>query len=52
MAFASKVNVTMFILMNTVIFIWKGRIAGIANVETYRDRQGPKGTTGTGKDRQ
>ena len=44
--FASKVNVTMFILMKTVIFIYKGRNVCIANVETYRDRQGQ-----TGKDR-
>ena len=49
MAFARKVNVTMFILMKTVIFICKARHAGIANVETYRDRQGQ---TGTDRDRQ
>ena len=40
---------TMFILMKTVIFIFRGRHAGIANVKTYRDRQGE---TGTDKDRQ
>ena len=39
MAFARKVNGTMFILMKTVIFICRGRNEGIANVETYRDRQ-------------
>ena len=38
-AFARKVNVTMFILMKTVIFICRGRHEGMANVETYRDRQ-------------
>ena len=47
-AFTSKVNVTMFIMMKTVVIIWRGRNAGIANVETYRDRQGQ---TGTDKDR-
>ena len=59
MDFASKVNVTMFILMKTVIFICRGRNAGIANIETYRDRQGQTGTnrdkqgqTRTDKDRQ
>ena len=41
-AFASKVNVTMFILMRSIIFICRGRHEGIANVETYRDRQGPQ----------
>ena len=30
----------MFILMKTVIFICRGRHEGIANVETYSDRQG------------
>ena len=49
MAFARKVNVTMFILMKTVIFICRGRHEGIANVETYRDRQGQ---TRTDRDRQ
>ena len=44
MAFARKVNVTMFILMKTVIFICRGRHEGIANVETYRDGQGENGT--------
>ena len=39
----------MFILMKTVIFICRGRHEGIANVETYRDRQGQ---TGTDRDRQ
>ena len=48
-AFASKVNITMFIMMKTVIFICRGRNAGIANVQTYRDRQGQ---TGTNKDRE
>ena len=59
MAFARKVNVTMFILMKTVIFICRGRHEGIANVETYRDRQGQtrtdrdrQGQTGTDRDRQ
>ena len=59
MAFASKVNVTMFILMKTVIIVCRGRNAGIENVETYRDRQGQTGTdkdkqghTGTDRDRQ
>ena len=37
--FASKVNVTMFILMKTIIFICRVRHEGIANVETDRDRQ-------------
>ena len=45
MVFARKVNVT----MKTVIFICRGRHEGIANVETYRDRQGQ---TGTDRDRQ
>ena len=44
MAFARKVNVTMFIPMKTVIFIFRGRYEGIANVETYRDKQGQTGT--------
>ena len=48
-AFARKVNVTMFILMKTVIFICRGRHECIANVEIYRDRQGQKATD---KDRQ
>ena len=57
MAFARKVNVTMSILMKTVIFICKGRHEGIANVETYRDRQGQTrtdrdGQGRTGKDRE
>ena len=58
-AFARKVNVTMSILMKTVIFIYKGRHEGIANVETYRDRQGQtrtyrdrQGQTGPDRDRQ
>ena len=57
--FASKVNITMFILMKTMIFICRGIVAGIANVETYRERQGKTGTkkerqgqTGTDRDRQ
>ena len=49
MAFARKVNVTMFILMKTVIFICRGRHEGIANVETFRDIQGQ---TRTDRDRQ
>ena len=59
MAFARKVNVTMFILMKTVIFICRGRHEGMANVETYRDRQlqtrtdrDRQGQTGTDKDKQ
>ena len=58
-AFARKVNVTMFILMKTVIFICRGRHEGITNVKTYRDRQGQtrtdrdrQGQTGTDRDRQ
>ena len=58
LAFARKVNVTMFILMKTIIFICKGRHKGIANVETYRDGQGQtrtdrdgQGQTGTEKDK-
>ena len=39
-AFTSKVNVTMLILMKTVIFNCMGRNADIANVETYMDKQG------------
>ena len=34
----------MFIPMKTFIFIFRGRHDGIANVWTYRDRQGQKGT--------
>ena len=49
MAFAKKVNVTMFILMKAVIFICRGRHEGIANLETYRERQGQ---TRTDRDRQ
>ena len=49
MAYTRKVNVNMFLLMNTVIFICRGRHEGIANVEKYRDRQGQ---TGTERDRQ
>ena len=48
-AFARKVNVTMFILMKTVIFICRVRHEGIANEETYRDIWGQ---TGTDKDSQ
>ena len=47
--FARNVNVTMFRLMKTVIFICQGRYEGIANIETYRDRQGQ---TRTDRDRQ
>ena len=57
--FASKVNVTMFILNKTVIFICRGRNAGKANVETDRDQQGQtrtdrdkEGQTRTDRDRQ
>ena len=49
LAFASKVNVTMFILMKTVKIICGGRYEGLANVLTYRDRQGQ---TKTNKDRE
>ena len=35
-----KDNLTLFILMKTVLFICSGRHKEIANVETYRDRQG------------
>ena len=38
-AFTSKVNDSTIILMKTVIFIYRGRNAGIANVEVYRDKQ-------------
>ena len=40
-AFARKVNVTMFILMKIDIFICRDKHEGIANVHTgtYRDRQ-------------
>ena len=45
--------------MKTVIFICRDRHEGIANVETYKDRQGHTGTdrdrqglTGTDKDKQ
>ena len=48
-AFASKVNVTMFIPIMTGIFTCRGRNAGIANVETNRDRHGQ---TRTDSDRQ
>ena len=40
MALARKVNVTMFIMMKTFIFICRGRHKGMANVETYMDRKG------------
>ena len=49
MTFAWKVNVTMFLMMKTVMFICRGRHEGIANVETYMDRQGQ---TRTNRDRQ
>ena len=49
MALARKVNVTMFILMKTVIFICRGKHEVISNVDTYRDRQGQ---TRTDRDRQ
>ena len=54
-AFARKVNVTMCILLKTVIFICRGRYEGIAHVETCRDRQGHKRTdeeTRTSRDKQ
>ena len=51
--------VTMFILIKTSIFICRGSHEGIANVVTYRDRQGQtgidrdrQGKTGTDRDRQ
>ena len=56
-AFASKVNVTLFILMKTVIIICRGRNTRITNVETDRDTQGQtrtdkvrQGQTRTDKD--
>ena len=49
MALERKVNVTMFILMKTIIFICKGGKEVIANIEPYRDRQVQ---TGTDRDRQ
>ena len=59
MPFGRKVNVTMFILVKTVIFICRGRHEGIANVETYMDRQGQtmtdrdiRGQKRTSRDRQ
>ena len=39
MAFASKVNVTIFILMKTVLFICRGRNVGIANINIYMVKQ-------------
>ena len=39
-----SMSMSMFILMKTVIFIYRGRHECIANVETYRDRQGQAGT--------
>ena len=39
-----KINVTKFVLMSTMIFICRGGISCITNVETYRDRQGQKRT--------
>ena len=44
LAFASTVNVTMFILMKTVIIICRGIYTGITNVETYREKQVQKRT--------
>ena len=57
MPFARKVNVTMFILMKTLLFICRGRHEGKENVETYRNRQRQtdkerQGHTGTDKDKQ
>ena len=58
-ALERKVNVTMFILMKSVLFICRGRHEGISNVDTYRDRQvqtrtdrDRRGQTGTNKDKQ
>ena len=39
----SHCNYVHFIMMKTVIFIYMGRNTGLANVETYRDRQGHTG---------
>ena len=51
-AFARKVNVTMFILMNTGIFIFMGRHGGIqGQTRTYRDRQGHQGQARKSMDR-
>ena len=56
-AFENKVKVTILILMNTVIIICRGGNPGIANVETYKDRQGKlgdrdkQGQAGTSRDR-
>ena len=59
MAFTSNANITIFILMKIMIFICRGRNAGIENLETYRDKQGQARThrerqkkTRTGRDRQ
>ena len=48
-AFTIEVTVNMLILMKTVIFICRGRNTGVANAETYRDKQG---YTRTNRDRQ
>ena len=55
-AFAWKVNVITFILMKTVIFIWRGRKCRYSKCRdiqgqpgTYKDSQGQ---TGTNKDKQ
>ena len=40
MGFVRKVNVTMLILMKTVIFISRGGHEIIANVEAYKERPG------------
>ena len=42
---------SLIILMKTVIFICRGRNAGLADVETYRDQQDKKEQTGTHRDR-
>ena len=49
----------MFILIKTVLFIYMGRHEGIANIKTYRNRQGQtrrdrdrQGQAGTIMDRQ
>ena len=40
MPFSREGNVTIFILMKTVIFICRGRHEDIENVKIYRERQG------------
>ena len=51
-AFAMRVHVTMFILMNTGIFICMGRHGGVqGRTRTYRDRQGHQGQARKSMDR-